>query len=146
MSGGNARLAGKVAIVTGAGDRGRVTGIGHAIAVLFAREGSKVLLVDQDLDNAQRTLAVIEGEGSTASVCQADVTNEADCANMIAAAVARYGALHVLVNNVGTSGRKMVTEVDEALLDCALDLGRDAAGGCRSVRRHPLSVLDNLLE
>ena len=73
------RLAGKVAIVTGAGSSGPGIGNGKATSVLFAREGAKVLLVDALVGRAEETLALIEEEGGEASVFQADVTNAADC-------------------------------------------------------------------
>lgn len=127
MPKGNGRLAHKVAIVTGAGDRGQVTGIGHAIAVLFAREGAQVLLVDMDQKNAEKTLAVIEEEGGTASLFQTDVTVDANCQSMIDAATTRYGALHILVNNVGGYGRGKVTEVDDEIWYRALDTNLKSA-------------------
>ena len=97
------RLAGKVAIVTGAGSSGPGVGNGKAAAVLFAREGASVLLVDRELERAQETLAQIEAEGGTASAVAADVTNAADCDAMVRAAVERYGRLDILHNNVGIS-------------------------------------------
>ena len=108
------RLEGKVAIVTGAGSRGPGVGNGKAAAVLFAREGASVLLVDAQVERAEETLAMIESEGGTASVFQADVTNEDDCRDMVNAAVERYGRLDVLDNNVGISLRKTVPEIDMA--------------------------------
>ena len=108
------RLEGKVAIVTGAGSRGPGVGNGKAAAVLFAREGASVLLVDALVERAEETLAMIESEGGTASVFQADVTNEDDCRDMVNAAVERYGRLDVLDNNVGISLRKTVPEIDMA--------------------------------
>ena len=56
------RLQGKVAIVTGAGSRGEGVGNGKATAILFAREGAKVVLVDMQLEAANETLAMIEAE------------------------------------------------------------------------------------
>ena len=74
------RLAGKVAIVTGAGSRGPGVGTGKAASTLFAREGASVLLVDAVPERAEDTQVSIEQEGGVASVLQADVTYEADCA------------------------------------------------------------------
>ena len=98
------RLKGKVAIVTGAGSSGPGVGTGKAASILFAREGASVLLVDRDADRARETLETIEGEGGVASVFAADVANAQQCEAAAAAAVERYGALHVLHNNVGIAG------------------------------------------
>ena len=95
------RLEGKVAIVTGAGSRGPGVGNGKATAVLFAREGASVLLVDAQIERADETLAMIEAEGGVASTFQADVTNEDDCKAMVEAAVERHGRLDVLDNKIG---------------------------------------------
>ena len=77
------RLAGKVAIVTGAGSSGPGVGNGKAASILFAREGARVLLVDRELDRAEETLRLIEEEGGTASAMGADVTSAADCEVMV---------------------------------------------------------------
>ena len=114
------RLKGKVAIVSGAGTRGPMLGTGQATAILFARQGAKVLVADLDLDRAQQTQAIIESEGGTASVFQADVTNEADCRKMIEVCVERYDGLNVLFNNVGGIGSGKVTEIDADYLDLSL--------------------------
>ena len=107
------RLAGKVAIVTGAGSSGPGVGNGKAASILFAREGARVLLVDRELDRAEETLRLIEEEGGTASAMAADVTSAADCEAMVRTAVERYGRLDVVHNNVGISTRADVTEVTE---------------------------------
>ena len=107
------RLAGKVAIVAGAGSRGPGLGNGKAAAILFAREGAAVLCVDAQRDRAEETVGIIKGEGGTASAFAADVTRGADCRAMVAAAVAAYGGLHVLHNNVGIESRKSVLETTE---------------------------------
>ena len=107
------RLEGKVAIVTGAGSSGPGVGTGKAASILFAREGAKVLLVDQDPGHAEETLATIREEGGEASVIGADVTSASDCRAMVAAAQERYGALHILFNNVGINGPGSVVEVKE---------------------------------
>jgi len=74
------RLKDKVAIVVGAGQTpGETIGNGRATAVLFAREGGKVLLVDRNLESALETKAMIEEEGGTAAAFEADVTRESDC-------------------------------------------------------------------
>ena len=124
MRGEQARLEGKVAIVTGAGATGSgdFVGIGQAISILFARNGAKVLLADRNQQNAEVTLATIKGEGGEASLFVGDVTSNADCQGMAQAAVSRYGKLNVLVNNVGISGPGSVTDVDEDFWDTVIDV------------------------
>lgn len=116
------RLEGKVAIVTGAGTRGEGVGNGKATAVLFAREGAKVVLADVELDRAQETLAYIEAEGGTASAIAADVTSEDDCKALVDFAMTEYGRLDILDNNVGNSHRADVTEIDPADWDSIMAL------------------------
>lgn len=107
------RLAGKVAIVTGAGSRGPGVGNGKAAAILFAREGASVLCVDLVLDRAQETVDAILAEGGVASAYAADVSQQSECRAMAAAAVARYGALDILHNNVGIGSGQSLAEVTE---------------------------------
>ena len=122
MAQGKGRLNGKVAIVTGAGSSGPGVGNGKATAVLFAREGGKVLLADHVEARARETLKVIEEEGGTASVFQGDVTRSDDCRAMVEAAVERYGRLDVLDNNVGISHRARVVEVREDEWDRVMEV------------------------
>jgi NAD(P)-dependent dehydrogenase (short-subunit alcohol dehydrogenase family) len=98
------RLEGKVAIVTGAGSRADGIGNGRAASVLLAREGARVTLVDRQRDWAERTLAMIEGEGGEAQVVIADVTEADGCREIVAETVARWDRIDVLVNNVGITG------------------------------------------
>ena len=112
MSDRPGRLEGKVAIVTGAGSSGPGVGNGKAASVLFAREGTKVLLVDIDADHAQETLELITAEGGEASVFQADVTNADHCRSMVESAVERYGRLDILDNNVGVILREKFADID----------------------------------
>jgi len=107
------RLAGKVAIVTGAGSRADGIGNGRAAAVLFAREGARVLLVDQSRKTADATLTMILEEGGAAVVFVADVTRGDECRAMVDEAVARWGRLDILDNNVGIGGRGTVVETSE---------------------------------
>jgi NAD(P)-dependent dehydrogenase (short-subunit alcohol dehydrogenase family) len=107
------RLAGKVAIVTGAGSRGPGLGNGKATAILFAREGAHVLCVDQVKERAEQTVELIRAEGGDAVAFPADVTRPADCQAMTAEAVARWGGLDVLHNNVGIESRTDLLDVTE---------------------------------
>ena len=116
------RLEGKVAIVAGAGSSGPGIGNGKATAVLFAREGARVLLVDSEAARAEETLAMIEEEGGEASVFEADVTSAEDCEKMVEAAIDRYGRLDVLDNIVGIFRRGTVVEVDEVTWDLTMNV------------------------
>jgi NAD(P)-dependent dehydrogenase (short-subunit alcohol dehydrogenase family) len=99
------RLAGKTAIIVGAGQTpGETVGNGRAMAILFAREGAQVLCVDRALDRAEETAALIAAEGGIATAFQADVSKSADCTALIAAGKDRLGRIDILVNNVGIGG------------------------------------------
>lgn len=99
------RLEEKVAIVTGAGQTpGDTIGNGRATAVLFARAGAKVLLVDRRLDSAQDTQSMIAEEGGESFAFAADVSKADDCRRMAEECAAQYGRIDILVNNVGTGG------------------------------------------
>lgn len=111
------RLKDKVAIVAGAGSRGPGLGNGKATAILFAREGAKVLCVDAELGRAEETLKEIQKEGGTAKAFSADVTRVADCKAMVDAAVKAWGGLDILHNNVGVESRLDLMETTEAEWD-----------------------------
>src|SRR5207248_1197302 len=95
------RLAGKVAVVTGAGSRGEGIGNGKAASVLFAREGASVICADQIAARAAETVQMITAEGGTASVFESDVSHREGCQALAAAAIERYGRIDILQNNVG---------------------------------------------
>jgi NAD(P)-dependent dehydrogenase (short-subunit alcohol dehydrogenase family) len=116
------RLRGKVAIVTGAGSRGPGLGNGKAAAILFAREGARVLCVDQALPRAEETVALILAEGGEAAAHAADVTRAEDCRAMVEAATGRWGGLDVLHNNVGIESRKDLLETTEEEWDQVLEV------------------------
>jgi NAD(P)-dependent dehydrogenase (short-subunit alcohol dehydrogenase family) len=99
------RLKDKVAVVVGAGQTpGETIGNGRATAILFAREGARVVLVDSDYDSAVETRALIESEGGTCFAVKADVTRAEDCAGFVRATVEAYGHIDILHNNVGIGG------------------------------------------
>ncbi|WP_394653484.1 SDR family oxidoreductase [uncultured Sphingomonas sp.] len=94
---GSGRLAGKVAIVTG-GD----SGIGRAVAALYAREGADVAIVYLlESDDADDTVRIIEGEGRRGLAIRADVGSRKMCERAVAETVEAFGRLDVLVNNAG---------------------------------------------
>jgi NAD(P)-dependent dehydrogenase (short-subunit alcohol dehydrogenase family) len=96
------RLKGKVAVVVGAGQTpGDTIGNGRATAILFAREGARVVLVDNNYDSALETKSLIDAEGGTCIPYKADVTRQDDCDTFVRVAVEAYGRIDVLHNNVG---------------------------------------------
>lgn len=115
------RVAGKVAVVVGAGQTpGETIGNGRATAVLLAREGASVIVVDRDLDSAEETVAMIRDEGGAASAFRADVTNDEDVRGLMATVAERHGALDILHNNVGASialGDAVAAEITEEAFD-----------------------------
>src|SRR4051812_30882538 len=117
------RVEGKVAMVTGAGSTpGPGVGTGKASAVVLAREGARVLLVDLHAERAEETRQMIEAEGGTAQVFQADATKAADCEAMVREAVKAFGTLDILVNNIGLAALGTVVDTTEEAWDRALDI------------------------
>ena len=103
-------LDGKVAIVTGGGAAGDGIGNGRAAAILLAKAGARVVVVDRAAELAARTVAMIEALGGKAIGCEADVTKPEDCRAMVEAALDRFGRLDLLDNNVGIGSRGSVVE------------------------------------
>jgi len=134
------RLDGKVAAVVGGGQTpGETIGNGRATAIRFATEGARILVVDRDAASAAETAEMITAQGGEASVLQADVSNEADCARIPATCVERYGRIDVLHNNVGRSqgdaGSVDLTEENWlALMDINLK-------SCFLTSKHTLKVM-----
>lgn len=123
------RLKGKVAIVTGAGavpgaeDRPPI-GNGKASAIVYAREGAKVLLVDISSEMAKDTQRIIDREGGTCSVFQGDVSNPDSCRAISKACLEAFGRIDILHNNVGIAARKPggLLEVDEEDWDYVMNI------------------------
>ena len=107
-------LEGKVAIVAGGGAAGDGIGNGRAAAILLARAGAKVFVVDRLLELAEGTARMIASDGGTAAAHAADLTDESQCAAMVEAAVAKFGRLDVLDNNVGIASLSVVTEESQS--------------------------------
>jgi NAD(P)-dependent dehydrogenase (short-subunit alcohol dehydrogenase family) len=117
------RLAGKVAIVTGAGSRADGIGNGRATCITLARQGAKITLVDQVADWVERTKQMIEAEGGICRIVMGDVTKPADCERIVAETVQAWGRLDILVNNVGISGPSgTAVEVDPDEWDTAMQV------------------------
>ena len=98
------RVEGKIAIVVGGGQTpGETIGNGRATALVLAREGAKVAVIDRDEARAQETVEMILEEGHVAWAGAADITDEASVEAMVEAVLAREGRIDILHNNVGAS-------------------------------------------
>lgn len=110
------RVLGKIAIVTGAGSTAPGIGNGRGAALLMARHGAKICLVDVDEASVNETARMIEDEGGECVAIKGDVTSLSDCEIIIRTAVAKFGGLDILVNNVGTSkirGNALDVDLDD---------------------------------
>lgn len=108
-------LDGKAAIVTGAGSIGEGIGNGKATAIVFAREGATVLLVDRNLSAAEETRRMIEQEGGVGLTVAADVSRSDDCRRIVALCLDTCGRIDIVHNNVGielAGGLEETTEDD----------------------------------
>jgi len=92
-------LENKVAIVTGAG-----SGIGKAIAILYASEGAKVVVSDIDEKGGNETVSVIKSKGGEAFFIKADTSKPSDHQSLVEQTVKKYGGLHIACNNAGIGG------------------------------------------
>ncbi len=106
------RLKDKAALITGA-----ASGIGKATALLFGREGAKVMCADIDGEGAERAAQKIADSGGEAASTRADVSQEADAQRMVRETVERWGRLDVLVNNAGVIFLLPITQVSEEQWD-----------------------------
>ena len=113
------RLKEKVALITGAG-----SGIGRQSALLFAREGAAVLVVDVNDAAGNETVTLVKQAGGRAAYCRADVSKAAECQRMVAAAEQQFGKLNVLFNNAGIMHAKDDDAVatSEEVWDLTLDI------------------------
>jgi NAD(P)-dependent dehydrogenase (short-subunit alcohol dehydrogenase family) len=116
------RLDGKIALIVGGGADGPPNpgeelsiGNGRASAILCAREGASVMVADRKRELALETASAIRAEENKADAVEADVSREDDCRRAVEETVRRFGALHLLVNNVGIAiGRSLLnTTTDE---------------------------------
>jgi NAD(P)-dependent dehydrogenase (short-subunit alcohol dehydrogenase family) len=116
------RLKGKVAIVTGAGSIGPGVGNGKASAIVYAREGARVMLVDLNLKAAEETKRLIDKEGGDCIVFKADVTKASDCQAMVDQCIQTFGRIDILHNNVGIVEPGGPVEVSEESWDRVMNV------------------------
>jgi hypothetical protein len=120
-SSSSGRLAGKVALVTGAGSVGPGWGNGRAIAVRFAEEGARVFGVDREPERMAETARLVTEAGGTFVSAGCDVTSSASVADVVAQCTARFGRIDVLINNVGGSAKGGPVEMSEEVWDAQID-------------------------
>jgi NAD(P)-dependent dehydrogenase (short-subunit alcohol dehydrogenase family) len=101
------RLKGKTALITGSG-----SGIGMSSALLFAKEGAKVIVNDVDAVKGEQTVQAIRENEGEAVFLKADVTKADEVSEMVAQALQAYGRIDVLFNNAGISGVGMLHEIE----------------------------------
>ncbi len=136
----NGRLAGKVALITGAGSVGPGWGNGRATAVRFAEEGATVCGFDNDLARMEETGELISNAGGNFTAGFCDVSSSASIADMVAQCVAEFGRIDVLVNNVGGSAKGGPVEMSEAVWDAQVDLNlKSVFLTCKHVLPHMLA-------
>ena len=126
MHGTDKRLDGKIALVTGAG-----TGIGRAIASLFARHGARIgVNVHKSVEGGQQTIRDISEQGGEAVLLPADITSPADVKEATERLVQTFGGIDILVNNSGigtTRTSDRVTDIDEDEWDRVLEVNLKGA-------------------
>ncbi len=101
-------LTGKIAVVTGGG-----TGIGKAIAASLCKNGAKVAILARNLARIERTAAALSGTHRWVLPVQMDVRRKIDVQRAVAEVVAKWGAVHILVNNAGISGLSLMSDEDD---------------------------------
>lgn len=130
----NYGLAGKVALVTGAGG-----GIGRAAAEVFARSGASVLVSDVNAAGGAETVALLEAAGGKASFFQCDVSKADDVKAMVAAAIDRFGGLDCAFNNAGIN-RMGDDEYDDAIWE--RNIGINLSGVMRCMREEAAVMVE----
>ncbi len=118
---GQGRLAGKVALITGAGSVGPGWGNGRAMAVRFAEEGARIFAVDREASALTETAQRVADAGGVLAIGLCDVTQAASIEAMVKACIAEYGRIDILVNNVGGSAKGGPIEMSEEVWDAQVD-------------------------
>ncbi len=134
---GHGRLAGKVAIVVGAGSSGSDISNGSAAAIVYAREGARVLCVDRDTAAVQRVVEHIREAGGEAHPFEADVRSKDQLAAMASDCISRYGRIDVLHNNVGIEIVAELEDIREEDWDRVFDINlKGVMLACQQVIPH----------
>jgi len=126
------RLAGKVALVTGAAQ-----GIGKAIALLLAQNGSDIVVSDINLEKAEETAKEIGGTGQRAMAIKVDVANSEEVERMVQTILERFGHIDILINNAGIARDKLILRMTEEDWDAVLDVNLKGTFNCtKAIVRH----------
>ena len=119
------RLKNKVAVITGAG-----SGIGRTTAILFAKEGAKVVIVDIDKKAGEETLNLLQGKERAALFIPTDITDVVQVKSMVSKVVERYRKLDILINNAGLYAKGDASNTDEGQWDKIMNVNLRAAFLC----------------
>lgn len=111
------RLLGQVAIITGA-----ASGIGRASALLFSREGARIVVVDIDEIGGIETVNAIKAQGGEAILVRTNVSQEKDVEHMAETAASAFGIINILFNNAAVASFKSILEIDEAEIDRVINV------------------------
>src|SRR4030042_6291929 len=126
------KLAGKVALVTGGAQ-----GIGKAIALLLAQNGSDIVVSDINLEKAEETAKEIEETGQRAMAIKVDVAHSEEVERMVQTILERFGHIDILVNNAGIARDKLILRMTEEDWDAVLNVNLKGTFNCtKAVVRH----------
>jgi NAD(P)-dependent dehydrogenase (short-subunit alcohol dehydrogenase family) len=134
------RLEGKVAVVAGAGQtQGESIGNGRAAAVLFAREGAKLVLANRSSASLEGTRELLRREGFGAECVTADISKEDDCATLVSTAISKFGRIDILHNNVGIGSAEGDTiKIERSAWDNVFNVNLD---GAMLISKHVLPIM-----
>jgi NAD(P)-dependent dehydrogenase (short-subunit alcohol dehydrogenase family) len=134
------RLEGKVAIITGAGQTdGDRMGNGRAAALLFAREGARLLLANRSMASLNETREILRTEGFDAECLTADISKEQNCAALVKTAASKFGRIDILHNNVGVGAMDGDTsKIDKRAWDYVLNINLN---GAMLISKHVLPIM-----
>jgi 3-oxoacyl-[acyl-carrier protein] reductase len=119
------KLENKVAIITGAG-----SGIGRESALLFAKEGAKVVVADVNEKGGEETAAQIKTNGGESFFFKLDVTNREQSKNMVKTTMEKYGRIDILINNAGITQDALVAKMTEEQWDRVIDINLTGVFNC----------------
>jgi NAD(P)-dependent dehydrogenase (short-subunit alcohol dehydrogenase family) len=127
------RLQGKVAIVTGSG-----AGIGEAIVTRMSQDGASIVVNDIDVERMNAVVEKLTSAGCKAIACKADVTRRSEVRDLVAATLAKFGKVDVLVNNAGVSRHRPFMEMGDEDWDFVLAIDLKGVFNCIQAVARPM--------